>query len=119
MTGHGDPVVESAERLCATLERIGDALVTLDAQTLVETEETLGRLLAALAAENVQPGHQARLEPLVRRAREALLRCRRLGASFSSVARARLQLHVGTETYGRMGEYVGPVVAGSVVKATA
>ena len=48
MIEESDPIVRTAERLCETLERIGDALVALDADTLLETEETLEQLLAAL-----------------------------------------------------------------------
>ena len=45
-----EPILESAERLCVTLERIGDGLIELDTQTLLETEETLGRLVAVVAS---------------------------------------------------------------------
>ena len=111
-----DPVVESAARLCETLERIGDALVALDVQTLLETEETLGRLLAALATEG--PAHDpAALAPLVKRARQALVRCRRLGASFASVARVRLPLSTGIATYNRAGGFAERAVSGSAVEA--
>ena len=113
-----DPIVASAARLCATLERVGDALVALDTETLLETEETLGRLLATLAlGEKVHD--KAALEPLVQRGREALLRCRRLGASFSGIARARLHLHTAVDAYGRDGVYVEPPLAGSALKARA
>lgn len=99
-----DPIVQSAECLCSTLERIGDALVALDVDTLLEIEETLGRLLAAVGSGNSFEDRAA-LEPLVRRGREALLRCRRLGGATTTVARSRLPLHTGIETYGRDGQY--------------
>jgi hypothetical protein len=118
MTSHPEPIVASAERLCETLERIAGALVALDAETLLETEETLGRVLAALAAKP-DVHDKAALAALVRRGREALLRCSRLGASFSAVARVRLQLHTGTETYGRDGACAGRAVSGSAVKVRA
>src|SRR5262245_33448328 len=110
-----DPILLSAERLCQTLERIGDALVSLDTSTLLETESTLEQLLAALASGH-EVSDKAALERLARRAGDALLRCRRLGASFSSVAGARLRLRTGVETYGRDGAYLQPVVSGSAVK---
>jgi hypothetical protein len=113
-----DPIVDSAERLCETLERIGDALVSLDTQTLLETEETLGRVLAALASGGAVE-NKAALEPLIGRGREALLRCRRLGASLSGLARLRLQLHTGSETYSPRGEYVEPGYSGSAVRVRA
>jgi hypothetical protein len=118
MTGGPDPIVQSAERLCATLERIGDALVALDVDTLLETEETLGRLLAAVGSEN-RFEDRAALEPLVRRGRDALLRCRRVGGAFTSVARSRLPLHTGIETYDRDDEYPEHAVSGSAVRVTA
>ena len=107
--------MQKAERLCETLERIGDALVAIDAPTLLETEETLEQLLSALATvKHVEdkPG----LEAMVRRAAEALLRCRRLGASFASVAGTRLRMRTGTETYGRDGGFKEHAVSGSAVK---
>lgn len=113
-----DPVVETAERLCSTLERIGDALVALDADTLLETEETLGQLLAALAASGEVQNKPA-LEASVNRARQALLRSRRLGASFTSLAGARLRMRSGLETYGHHGGYLEPAVSGASVKVSA
>ena len=112
-----DAYIETAERLCATLERIGDALVDLDTATLLETEDTLGRLLAVLASGDVPDG-AARLEPVVRRCREALLRCRRLGASHSEIAKVRLPLCTGA-CYGREGEFGLGRAAGPTMRAVA
>jgi hypothetical protein len=109
--------LESADRLCATLERIGDALVALDPKTLLETEETLSRLVTALGAQTTGQDTVA-IEPLVRRGREALLRCRRLGESYSGMARVRLQLCTGVARYGPDGDYVDGGTAPSL-KATA
>lgn len=95
---------ESAERLCTTLERIGDALVAVDTATLLQTEDTLGRLLAVLTAP-ASARTPAEIEPLANRARAALVRCRALGASFNSVARVRLPLCTGGEGYGPDGDY--------------
>ncbi len=117
MTEELDPVVQIAERLCATLERIGDALITIDTETLLDTEGTLEQLLAALAA-----GHTVRdkaaLESLIGRAVQALVRCRALGASFSGIAGARSRLRTGVEAYGRDGAFIEPEFAGSTVKVT-
>jgi hypothetical protein len=115
MSEHADPMVQAAERLCATLERLGDALVELDTQTLLETEESLGQLLAALAVES-SAVDKAALEPLVRRGRAALLRCQRLGASLTNIARALLPLRVDAEAYGCDGVYVEHAVSGSAVQ---
>ena len=117
MTETHDPIVATACRLCETLERLGDALVTLDADTLLETEATLAQLMSALSA-----GHQvedrAALEAMVRRAADALLRCRRLGASYTSIAGTRLRMVAGAQTYGPTGGFVETAYAGSAVKAT-
>jgi hypothetical protein len=117
MIDESDPIVRTAERLCETLERIGDALVAVDAETLLETEDTLERLLTTLAAAQTVTDKPA-LEAVVRRAVEALLRCRRLGASFSAIAGTRLRMRTGLETYGRDGGYVQPAVSGSAVQVT-
>ena len=106
MTLPSGSYIDSAQRLCDTLERIGDALVTLDTATLLETEETLSHLVAVLAS-GQELENPAALEPLVRRGREALLRCRRMGNSFSAVAKVRLQLCTGVGGYGRDGDYLG------------
>ena len=112
-----DPIVVTARRLCETLDRIGDALVAIDTETLLDTEATLEQLLAALAAgQTVQD--RAGLEALVRRAGESLLRCRRLGASFTGIAGARLRLRTGVDTYARDGGFADALFTGSTVKVT-
>jgi hypothetical protein len=117
MTETPDPIVATATRLCDTLDRLGDALVTLDADTLLETEATLAQLTAALAAGH--PVHDRDgLEAMVRRAATALLRCRRLGASYTSIAGTRLRMIAGAQTYGPTGGYVETAYAGSAVKVT-
>ena len=118
MIEESDPIVRTAERLCETLERIGDALVALDADTLLETEETLERLLAKLgqACQTTSVQDKPALAAVVRRSIDALTRCRQLGASFSAIAGTRLRLRTGLETYGRDGGYVQPAVSGTAVK---
>ena len=117
MIDESDPIIRTAERLCETLERIGDALVALDADALLETEETLQQLLATIGtATSVQD--KPALAAVVRRSIEALTRCRRLGASFSAIAGTRLRMRTGFETYGRDGGYVQPAVSGSAVKVS-
>lgn len=117
MNGTPDPIVETAERLCQTLDRIGDSLVRLDADTLLDTEETLGQLLSALAdVKSVED--KAGLKARIERAAAALVRCRQLGASFGSIAGPRLRLRTGMETYGRSGGFVEPAVSGAAVRVT-
>ena len=117
MIEESDPIIRTAERLCETLERIGDALVALDADALLETEETLQQLLASLGTATTVQDKPA-LAAVVRRSIEALTRCRRLGASFSAIAGTRLRMRTGLETYGRDGGYVQPAVSGSAVKVS-
>ena len=115
MIEESDPILRTAERLCETLERIGDALVALNADTLLETQETLEQLLATLGtATSVQD--KPALAAIVRRSIVALARCRRLGASFSAIAGTRLRMRTGLETYGRDGGYVEAAVSGTAVK---
>jgi hypothetical protein len=115
MIAESDPILRTAERLCETLERIGDALVALDGDTLLETEETLQQLLATIGRATSVEDKPA-LAAVVRRSIDALTRCRQLGASFSAIAGTRLRMRTGLETYGRDGGYVEPAVSGTAVK---
>ena len=115
MIEESDPILGTAERLCETLERIGDALVALDADALLETQETLEQLLATLGAATTVQDKPA-LAAVVGRSVQALARCRMLGASFSAIAGTRLRMRTGLETYGRDGSYVKTAVSGSAVK---
>lgn len=115
MIDESDPIVQTAERLCETLERIGDALVALDADALLETQETLEQLIATLSTVTSVQDKPA-LAAVVRRSIDALTRCRRLGVSFSAIAGTRLRMRTGLETYGRDGGYVQPAVSGTAVK---
>ena len=110
-----DPLVACAERLCETLDRIGDALVSLDGETMLETQETLEQLLSAMAAGGQVRDPEA-LARLTERAAAALQRCRRLGASFTGIAGTRLRLRTGVETYDKTGDFVEPAAGGLAVK---
>jgi len=101
------PIVQSAERLCGVLDRVGDALVSLDLTALLATEQALAELLNAMPSARANPPEDAPcLAHLVSRARASLLRCRRLGGSLSSVARDRLQVVAEGGAYDRGGDYV-------------
>ena len=117
MIEESDPILRTAERLCESLERIGDALVALDADTLLETQETLEQLVVTLGAATTVQDKPA-LAAVIRRSIEALARCRMLGASFSAIAGTRLRMRTGLETYGRDGSYTETAVSGSAVKVT-
>jgi len=118
MIEESDPILGTAVRLCETLERIGDALVALDADTLLETQETLEQLIATLGTAATTVQDKPALAAVVRRSIEALARCRMLGASFSAIAGTRLRMRTGLETYGRDGSYTETAVSGSAVKVT-
>lgn len=121
MTTHSDvhSVVEASERLCGVLDQIGDALVDLDLEALLMSAEALAALVAVLPAQPVEDLDPAAVAAVVRRARAALLRCRRLGTSFGAVARARLPACAGAERYGRGGDYVDQQPVASTVKVRA
>ena len=116
MATHSDPLLDSVERLCETLERIGDALVSVDADALLETEETLARLLTTFDKSAASGADAAALKARIVRARNALLRCQRLGTCFTSVAGARLRQRSGMTLYGSAGGFVEHQVAGATVK---
>ena len=118
MATHSDPLLDSVERLCETLERIGDALVSVDADALLETEETLARMLTAFDQSAGSAADPDALKARIIRARNALLRCQRLGACFTSVAGARLRQRSGMTLYGSAGGFVEHPVSGATVKVT-
>lgn len=97
-----------ASQLCAALTRVGDALAGVDADALLAAEEALGQAVAAAAIAGDAADRKAALEA-VRRARAALMRCRRLGASFSGVARAMGRAGQVVDGYDRAGGYVASV----------
>jgi hypothetical protein len=104
MNGARYSPLETAERLCETLERVADALMDVDNDTLLATEATLVELVASIDT-GAQAAAMDRLavEAVVRRGRTALMRCRRLAASFMAVARARVSLCTPRDTYNRAG----------------
>jgi hypothetical protein len=119
MATHADPLLDTVDRLCTTLERIGDALVSVDADALLETEETLARLLTTFDAASAEcPADADALKARIERARSALVRCRRLGACFTSIAGARLRLRSGVALYGSGGAFVEHPVSGATVKVS-
>ncbi len=119
MRAHGRSAVETAEQLCAVLERIASALVVLDNAALLAAEVTLADLVASFGTDcPPAAADRAAVEAIVRRGRTALLRCRRLGGSFTSVARARLAACAVPDTYTRVGVAADQSAPASTVKAT-
>ena len=105
MTSRREPIVDATERLTGLLNRIGDALVSVDAAALLAAEAELSVAIAAVGNTSAVGDHAAVLVA-ARRASAALLRCRRLGASFSGVARALGRVGRQADGYDRAGSYV-------------
>jgi len=94
-----------AGQLGAALTRVGDALALLDADALLAAEEALGQAVAAVVVAGAAADRASALDA-IRHARAALMRCRRLGASFSGVARAMGRAGQVVDGYDRAGAYV-------------
>jgi hypothetical protein len=112
--------IEAAERLCEVLEQVAAAMVTLDNEALLVAEVKLAELVGGFQADRtVAAPEPAVVEALVRRGRNALMRCRRLGASYTAVTRARLAMASTSDTYNRVGTVTAPVgPSSSTVRAT-
>lgn len=93
-----------AERLRDALTRVGDALVRVDVEGLLEAESELSLAVAA-AASTGRPEDRLAARSAIRDARAALLRCRRLGNAFSSLARGLTRAGRPSEGYTRAGSY--------------
>jgi hypothetical protein len=108
------PAVAATERLTYLLGRMGDALAAVDAKALLEVESELGSAIAAVSAVTTV-GDRAAARAAARKALAALLRCRRLGATFSGVARTLGQRGRVVGGYNRLGGYVARAVPSSVL----
>jgi hypothetical protein len=100
-----DPAVDAMQQLARVLDRIGDALAAVDATALLAVETELVGMLAKMdAVTRVDDRTAARAAS--RQASTALVRCRRLGASFSGVTRALARGGRAADGYDCMGGYV-------------
>jgi hypothetical protein len=99
------PSAEATEHLARLLTRLADALVAVDAAALLEIEPELGGAIAALGV-CTGIGGRAEVAAAAGRAGAALLRCRRLGASFSGMARALGRVGQAEDGYDRAGTYI-------------
>ena len=106
--------VAAVDRLSRALNRVGDALVAIDGEGLLAAEVDLSAAAASLAVDPDPADRRAVLDA-VRRARYALLRCRRLGASLAGVSRAMGRVGRVAGGYDRAGGYVESASAHSVV----
>ena len=106
--------VAAVDRLFHALSRVGDALVALDGEALLRAEIDLSAAAAGVV-EKPDSGDRDALLAAVRRAHAALLRCRRLGASFMGVSRAMGRVGRVVGGYDRSGGYIeSPGAHGSV-----
>ena len=97
--------LETATQICETLERVAAALVDLDGPALLDAESTLATLVASFEPKACAQDDRTAVEAVVRRGHAALLRCRRLGTSFTSVVRARSSAYGAT--YDQAGVLAG------------
>ena len=119
MSAGGHSAMEQAERLCEVLERMAGALVALDNEALLAAESTLAELVGSFnTAFPAGVADRAAVEAVVQRGRTALMRCRRLGASFTGVARARMSSLATLDTYNRVGAVADPSGPSPSVRAT-
>jgi len=100
-----DPMVAAIDRVTSFLNQVGDALVALDSVALLAAEADLGGALAELNAQ-MRVGDRAATRAAGRRAQAALLRCRRLGVSFTSVVRAVNRVGEPAVEYTRTGSQI-------------
>jgi len=109
---------DAASDLHEALARVATALATTDADAMLEAEMGLGRALTAIG--NItKPGDRRTAAADLGRARAGLLRCRRLGASFTSLSRALLRVGDTTPNgYTRAGGYVDRLAGVVSVRVT-
>jgi hypothetical protein len=103
---HLRTAAEAAVELSDALAAVAAALVTLDVDAMLAAETALGRAVTGLGSV-AQAGDRGTATLALQHARAELLRCRRLGASFSAVSRALLQVgDASPDGYTRGGGYV-------------
>ena len=102
MTEQGARAVHAASTLRQALEQTAAALASPRLETLLAGETAIAQALSAMPSlEHVPAGERLAVQRELERARGALLRCRRLGASL------RDYIRLSFEAQGRGDEY-GP-----------
>jgi hypothetical protein len=110
---------EVAAELTAALRQVGDALVRVDADALLAAEVELNRAMANLTSVPYA-GDRRQALGAVRQAQAALLRCRRLGASLSTVSRAMLSASApAPDGYTRSGDHLDRAFIHSFMRISA
>ena len=102
--GRPEAAAAAVDQLSAALNVVGDALVAVDADALLNGEVALAAALSALSDIRSASDRDAAIAACGR-TRVALLRCRRLGISFASLARA-WSGSAASDSYDRAGAYV-------------
>ena len=94
-----------AQDICTALERLCQALVRVDLGEAIAVEAEIARLVSTFdAGTQTTADDRAAIEATVARGRAALLQCKRLGASFSSLTRQSATGSV-LDSYSRSGDY--------------
>jgi hypothetical protein len=100
-----DAAAEAAQQLTRVLDRMGDALVVMDVGALLAVESDLRTALDAVAGVT-QVTDRVAGAAAVEQAAHAFARCRRLGSSFSEIARSLARIASAAGGYDRAGSYV-------------
>lgn len=103
------------DQLCEALGGIGDALADIDLDRMLAAEPQLRDAMAALAA-TPAIADKAAAKAGCERARAALLRCRRLGATFSRAARALNGATTVGDAYDKSGAHVDSAALRAVLQ---
>jgi hypothetical protein len=92
-------------RLREALDQVANALAAANLEQLVAAEASLATVVAELPAiQRSTPADAATMRTEIDRARNALMRCRRLGTSLGEFARLSLRLHALGSGYDRTGQ---------------
>jgi hypothetical protein len=103
------------DQLCEALDVIGDALADVDLDRMLAAEPRLRGAMAALAT-SAPLTNNTSTTPGCERAKAALLRCRRLGASFSRAARTLTGVGTVSDAYDKSGAHVDSAALRAVLQ---
>jgi hypothetical protein len=111
MSDSGQTLLAAVTNLRTVLEQAGDALATTHLSSMLDSEIALAAALAVLPSERgaLDTDRDRVLQELVR-ARSALTRCRRLGASLTAMTRTSLGSQDAACCYRADGRYLGDAV---------
>jgi hypothetical protein len=111
MSNNGQTLLAAVTNLRTVLEQAGDALAMPRLSAMLDSEIALAAALAVLPSERGElNGDRDRVLQELVRARTALTRCRRLGASMTAITRASLAAQDAAGCYRADGRYFGETV---------